>query len=129
MYAEIARPLYGPLKTFVWNEDCETAYELLKKVLIFEPILNAPKWDVIFHVHIDASAFAIDCILAQPEDHKMNFPILYASRELNDAEKNYTTTKREGLTMVYSINFFLSLSFGKPFQFLCRSSSASLSCK
>ena len=33
----------------------------------------------------------------------MYFPISYASRQLNVAEKNYTTTKREGLSMIYVV--------------------------
>ena len=37
MYAEIARPLYGLLKTFEWNNKCENAYELLKNALIQHP--------------------------------------------------------------------------------------------
>ena len=48
-------------------------------------------------MHVDASKFAIGCVLAQPGEHKMDFPVSYASRQLNDAEENYTTTKREGL--------------------------------
>ena len=36
----------------------------------------------------------------------MDFPISYASRQLNAAEKNYTTIEHEGLTMVYAVNKF-----------------------
>ena len=36
----------------------------------------------------------------------MDFPISYASRQLNLAEKNYTTIEREGLTMVYAVKKF-----------------------
>ena len=67
------------------------------------PILRAPDWEKIFHVHIDASNFAIGCMLAQPGEHNMDFPISYASRHLNNAEKTYTTTEREGLGMVYAV--------------------------
>ena len=36
----------------------------------------------------------------------MDFPVTYASRQLNSAEKNYTTTEREGLAMVYAVKKF-----------------------
>ena len=51
----------------------------LRKALITAPILQALDWNKVFHVHIDASAFAIGCILAQPGDKNMDFPISYAS--------------------------------------------------
>ena len=70
--------------------------------LVTALVLRAPNWAKIFHVHIDASAFAIGCILTQPGEKNMDFPISYASRQLNSAEKNYTTTEREGLSMIYA---------------------------
>ena len=80
MYAEVARPLYGLLVVFVWTIECEVSFDKLKKALTSAPILRAPVWDKIFHVHIDASAYAIGCILAQPGEHNKDFPIAYASR-------------------------------------------------
>ena len=70
------------------------------------PILRAPVWDKVFHVHIDASAYAIGCILSQPGEFNKDFPIAYASRQLIAAEKNYTTMEREGLTMIYAVKKF-----------------------
>ena len=106
MYAAIAKPLYALLVVFEWTVDCDISFEKLKKALVSAPILKAPDWNTPFHVHIDASNFAIGCILAQPGDYNMDFPISYASRQLNAAEKNYTTTEREGLTMVYAVKKF-----------------------
>ncbi|MCO5547694.1 hypothetical protein L7F22_001145 [Adiantum nelumboides] len=106
LFAEIARPLYKLLIEFKWTEECDQAYEVLKKALDSAPILRAPDWNVIFHVHIDASNFAIGCVLTQPGEHKLDYPISFASRQLNDAEKNYTTTEREGLAMIYSVKKF-----------------------
>ena len=80
MYAEIARPMYTLLVVFEWTPECEASFDKLKKALISAPILKAPDWNKVFHVHIDALAFAIGCILAQPRDKNMDFPISYASR-------------------------------------------------
>lgn len=105
-YAYIARPLYALLVAFTWTEECDIAFEKLRSALIFAPILRAPDWNKIFHVHVDASNFAIGCDLAQPVEHNMDFPISYVSRQLISAEKNYTTTEREGLGMVYAVKKF-----------------------
>ena len=106
MYADVARPLYALLIVFEWTDECEEAFQKLKNALISAPILKAPNWSKIFHVHIDALAYAIGCILAQPHEHNMNFPVSYLSHQLNSPEKNYMTTKQEGLLMVYVVKKF-----------------------
>jgi hypothetical protein len=59
-----------------------------------------------FHVHIDASGIALGEILAQPGEGNLDHPIYFSSRKLSQAEHNYTTTKREGLEMVYALQKF-----------------------
>ena len=106
MYAEIAQPLSDLLVKFIWTEECEESFEKLKQAPIIAPILRSPYWAKPFHVHIDASNYAIGCILAQAYEGNMDLPVSYASSQLNSVEKNYTTTEREGLTMIYAIKKF-----------------------
>ena len=42
---------------------------------------------------------------------------MYASRQLNSAEKNYTTTEREGLAMIYAVKKFWQYLLANPFVF------------
>ena len=63
------------------------------------------------------SNFAIGRILAQPGEHNMDFPISYTSRQLNVAEKNYTTTEHESLTMVYVVKKFCHYLLANKFVF------------
>ena len=79
MYVVIAQPLYALIVEFKWTEECDKAFEKLKEALSSAPILKALDWNKVFHVHIDASNFAIGCILAQPGDRYMDFPICFAS--------------------------------------------------
>ena len=65
-YAEFSRPIYGQIHNPGWTEQCEVAFQQLKKNLAIAPILRAPDWDVEFHVHTDAFAYAISSILTQP---------------------------------------------------------------
>ena len=78
---------------FEWTEECEVLFQNLRDTLINAPILRAPYWNKIFHVHVYASNFGNGCVLAPPREHKMDFLVSYASRQLNNAEKNYTTTQ------------------------------------
>ena len=89
-----------------------------KKALTSAPILRSPDWNLAFHVHIDASNYAIGCILAQPHEGNMDLPVSYAtSRQLNSAKKNYTTTEREGLAMIYAVKKFWHYLSANPFVF------------
>ena len=64
MYAMIAKPLYSLLVVFIWTEECEESFHKLQTALSTAPILRALNWNIIFHVHVDVSNFAIGAILA-----------------------------------------------------------------
>nr|GEY44135.1 reverse transcriptase domain-containing protein [Tanacetum cinerariifolium] len=71
------------------------------------PILIAPNWDLPFELMCDATDFAIGAVLGQR--HVKHFkPINYASKTMNDAESNYTTTEKEMLAVVYAFKKFRS---------------------
>ena len=88
---------------FKWTEECQISLDKLKRKLVEAPILKFPNWSTKFHVHIDASGIAIRAILTQPGDDGMDYPIVYSSRKLNKAERNYSTTEREALGMVFAL--------------------------
>ena len=103
--AELATPMYKLTKkdvVFSWDESCWNGFEQIKRLVSSKPILRQPKWDLVFHVHVDASGKALGAILAQPEGD-INFPVYFSSRRFSEAEQAYTTTKREALGMVFSV--------------------------
>ena len=90
-----------------WNQSCQQAFEEVKGRLNTTPMLITPNWKMELHVHCDASNIAIGAVLAQNLHGDRDSPIYYASRLLNSAEKNYSTTKREALAMIYSVGKFM----------------------
>jgi len=80
--------------------------DTLKEKLVNAPILKHPNWDIIFHVHINASGITIRVILAKPGSKKVDHLVYYTSRKMSVPEKNYTMTEREELTMVFSLQKF-----------------------
>nr|GFA43273.1 reverse transcriptase domain-containing protein [Tanacetum cinerariifolium] len=88
-------------------KDCIKAFQTLKKKFTEAPILIAPNWDMPFELMCDASDFAIGAVLGQR--HEKHFkPIHHASKTMNDAESNYTTTEKEMLVVVYAFGKFRS---------------------
>ena len=102
---------------FNWTEECDTSFNTLKIKLVEVPILRFPNWSIKFHVHIDASGIAIGAILTQPGDDGMDYPIVYSSRKLNKAERNYSTTKREALGMVFALQKYRHYLLANPSYF------------
>ncbi len=70
-----------------------------------------------FHVHTNTSNLAVRAMLAQNPTGKCDQPIAYACIFLNNVEKNYTTTKRKALTMVYALHKFRHYVLGNKFVF------------
>nr|GEV16015.1 reverse transcriptase domain-containing protein [Tanacetum cinerariifolium] len=109
-FSKISRPMTHLLEKntpFVFSEDCIQAFQTLKKKLTEAPILIAPNWDLPFELMCDASDFAIGAVLGQR--HAKHFKsIHYASKTMNDAKTNYTTTKKEMLAVVCAFENFRS---------------------
>ena len=84
--------------------------------MVTAPILVFPDWNKEFHVHVDASSISLGIVLAQTGEGNIDHPIAFASRKLSTAERNYTTTEREGLAMVYALQKFRHYVLGSHFK-------------
>ena len=84
--------------------------------MVTTPILVFPDWTKPFHVHVDASGIALGIDLTQPREGGIDHPIAYSSKKLSITEKNYTTTEREGLSMVYALQKFRHYLLGASFK-------------
>ena len=59
----------------------------------------------------DASDYALGAVLGQRKN-KQSHAIYYASRTLNDAQLNYSTTEKELLAVVFALDKFRSYLIG-----------------
>ncbi|GJX63858.1 putative reverse transcriptase domain-containing protein [Tanacetum coccineum] len=73
-------------KKYIWGEDQESAFQLLKQKICEASILALPKGNDDFVVYCDASHQGLGSVLMQREN-----VIAYASRQLKPKEDNYTT--------------------------------------
>lgn len=107
-FSKIVRPLtilLGKDVPFDFNSDCLSSFESLKNELVSDPIICSPNWDLPFEIMCDASNFSVGAILGQRINRILHV-IYYAIKTLNDAQINYTTTKKELLAVVFALEIF-----------------------
>ncbi|KAL1549191.1 hypothetical protein AAHA92_17323 [Salvia divinorum] len=107
-FAKIAQPLTRLLQNeveFDFDQSCKNAFQLLKEKLVTAPIIRSPDWNLPFEIMCDASDLAVGAVLGQKVDGK-SYVIFYASKTLNQAQRNYDTTEKEMLAVVYSFEKF-----------------------
>jgi len=102
--------------TFCWNDDCMKSLDVLKEKLVSAPILVFPKWNLEFHVHVDASRIALGVVLTQEGGEGLDHPIMFSSHRLSKVEKNYSTTERKGLPMMYALQKYQHYLLGGHFK-------------
>nr|GFA69224.1 DNA-directed DNA polymerase [Tanacetum cinerariifolium] len=103
-FSKISRPMTHLLEKnspFIFSNECIQAFRTLKDKLTEAPILIAPNWDKPFELMCDASDYAVGAVLGQRIEKHFR-PIHYASKTMNQAEANYTTTEKEMLGVVYA---------------------------
>ncbi|PIK34749.1 hypothetical protein BSL78_28428 [Apostichopus japonicus] len=116
-FASIARPLHALTekgKQFKWSDDCAEAFATLKNKLTSSPILAYPYDKDPFVLDTDASQFGIGAVLSQKQSGQ-ELVISYGSRLLTKRERNYCTTRKELLAVVYFVRYFRHYLLGKPF--------------
>ena len=113
-FSKIARPLSNLLvkdAPFEFEETCLEAYNFLKEAETKAPILQPPNWSLPFEIMCDASDFTVGAVLGQ-KVNKCLVVIYYASHTLAEAQRNYTTTEKELLAVVFTLDKFRSYLLG-----------------
>ncbi|RDY05395.1 Retrovirus-related Pol polyprotein, partial [Mucuna pruriens] len=81
--------------------------EELKNRLTSAPILQAPNWELPFELMCDTSNSVLGAVLGKRAGvGKLVHVIVYASRTMDPAQLNYTTTEKELLAIVFGLNKF-----------------------
>ncbi|GFU81375.1 retrovirus-related Pol polyprotein from transposon opus [Trichonephila clavipes] len=107
-FCYLAEPLQSLLKSgveFHWGPEEVEAFNSLKKALTSDPVLGMYDERASTEIHTDASGYGIGAVLVQIQNN-VEKVIAYASRTLTKAEKNYSTTERKCLAIVWATNKF-----------------------
>ncbi|KAL4347377.1 hypothetical protein GQ457_17G007900 [Hibiscus cannabinus] len=113
-FSKISKPLCNLLQQnqpFVFDKECQSAFEELKMKLISALVVVPPDWSSPFELMCDASDHAVGAALGQRRG-KLFHIIYYANRTLNEAQINYTTTEKVLLDVVFAFEKFRSYLIG-----------------
>ncbi|KAL9241866.1 hypothetical protein vseg_015926 [Gypsophila vaccaria] len=113
-FSKIASPLCKLLQKeseFMFDDSCKKAFDDLRDRLVTAPIIQAPNWSLPFEIMCDASDYALGAVLGQRVG-RLSHVIHYASMTLNEAQKNYSTTEKEMLAVVFALEKFRSYLLG-----------------
>jgi len=107
-----------------WDDEALEAFNTLKDLIYKDPkdgglVLMMPDFSRQFIVDTDASKFAIGAVLQQEDEEKKLRPIMFISRKLCSAERNYCTRQREALAVVWALKRLKEYLWGGP-QFIVR---------
>ncbi|XP_040956096.1 uncharacterized protein [Gossypium hirsutum] len=97
--AELLCELLQKDKKFEFGPKCKEAFDTLKQKLVSAPIVQPPDWKYPFEIMCDASERSVGAVLGQMIDKEPHV-ICYASKTLDAAQSNYTTTKKELLAVL-----------------------------
>ncbi|GJX71174.1 reverse transcriptase domain-containing protein [Tanacetum coccineum] len=109
-FSKIAKPLTlltQKNKTYVWGDEQDEAFRILKEKLCNAPVLALPDGPDDFVVYCDASKQGFGCVLMQKGK-----VIAYASRQLKTHEKNYTTHDLELGAVVFALKIWRHYLYG-----------------
>ncbi|XP_040934440.1 uncharacterized protein [Gossypium hirsutum] len=113
-FSKIARPLCSLLqkdKEFEFDQTCKDVFDVLKQKLVSASIVQPPNWNFSFEIMCDASDQSVGAVLGQRIEKEPHV-IYYASKILDVAQSNYTTTEKELLAIVFALNKFRSYLLG-----------------
>ena len=105
-FAHLAQPLNNLLKKdvkFECNQECQIAFDLLKRKFSKEPVLMMPDPTKPFQIKTDASKYAFRAVLTQLDSNGSWHLIAFLSKTFSETKRNYNVYDRELLAIIRAL--------------------------
>ncbi len=87
----------------VWGRAQQEVLDIIKNKLVTEFIRAHPNFNKPFKLYTDISNTGLGAVLAQEDEEGKERVIAYEARRLSAPERNYLTTEKECLTVIWTI--------------------------
>ena len=97
-------PLFKLLRKdqkFVWDKNCQHAFEKVKEYLQSPPILMPPRPSVPLILYLSVTESAMGSLLAQENDAKIETAVYYISKRMTGYELNYSAVEKTCWALVW----------------------------
>ena len=108
-FSVIAEPLTNLLSKrtkFIWTNNCQKAFDILKAILKNEPVLLAPNFAKEFKLRVDASDTGAGSVLMQEDDNGVDHAVSSFSKRFYKHQKNYSTIEKECSSLIRALQHF-----------------------
>src|SRR5436189_247190 len=89
--------------SFVWDRQCQEAFDEIKRYLTSPPVLVAPVAGKPFLLYVRSMDHSLRALLAQHNDEGYEQAIYYLSRNLIGAEHRYRPVEKECLALIFAV--------------------------
>lgn len=116
--AIILDPLHNLLRKnqkFVWSEECQNTFEIIKRLLCTQPVLEIYDKDLPINIYTDASLEGVGAILKQIQPDGKEKPVAYFSKKLNGPQKKKKAIYLECLAIAEAVRYWQYWLIGKSF--------------
>jgi len=103
-------PLHNLLRKdqrFIWSEQCQKAFNDMKKLLCSQPVLAIFDPDLPINIYTDASRLGIGAVLKQIQSNDKEKPVAYFSKKINESQKNKEVIYIECIVIKEAIRYWL----------------------
>ncbi|UYV74425.1 K02A2.6-like, partial [Cordylochernes scorpioides] len=114
---ELLKPLHELLhkkRPWVWTKECGEAIDKCKNSITSERVLVPYDATLPLCLATDASQIGVGAVLSHIIEGQER-PIMFASRTLSVAERNYSQIEKEALAIIYGVTKFHQFIYGRKF--------------
>jgi len=89
--------------SFIWDDDCQQAFEEIKRYLTQPPVLRALISGKPFLIYVRVMNHSLGALLTQNNDQEHEQAIYYLIKIMIGAEHRYNLIEKECLALVFAV--------------------------
>lgn len=107
--------LVSKSRKFEWLQNCQEAFEKVKRIVVSPPVLVSPDYTKEFKLYCDSSDVGVGASLMQCDKEGVEHPVGYYSKKLNKHQRNYATVEKEALSLLLAVKHYEVYLSASPF--------------